>query len=250
MSDSMPGRTALVTGSTDGIGVAIAATLAAHGAHVVVSGRNVPHGDEVVAAILDKGGKATFVRADLRSGAAVRKLADAAHDLAGGPLDVLVNNAAMLIAPGPTEDVDEAVIDAALAVNVKAAFLLTGLVAPRMAARGKGAIVNIGSINGLVGMAHSALYSATKATIHSLTKSWAAEYGARGVRVNTVAPGPTSTRRNQEIAEHLAPIIARAPSARLSTPAEVAEAVVFLAGDAASNIHAATLSVDGGWAAV
>jgi NAD(P)-dependent dehydrogenase (short-subunit alcohol dehydrogenase family) len=251
VSESMSGRTALVTGSTDGIGVAIAATLAAHGAQVVVSGRNVARGDEVVAAILDKGGSATFVRADLRNGAAaVRELADAAHDLAGGPLDVLVNNAAMLIAPGPTEDVDEAVIDAALAVNVKATFLLTGLVAPRMAARGQGAIVNIGSINGLVGMAGSALYSATKATIHSLTKSWAAEYGPRGVRVNTVAPGPTSTRRNEEIAEHLGPIIARAPSGRLSTPDEVAEAVLFLASDAAANIHAATLSVDGGWAAV
>ncbi|MDT7553949.1 MAG: hypothetical protein QOI16_2485 [Pseudonocardiales bacterium] len=250
MSDSMLGRTALVTGSTDGIGVAIAATLAARGAHVVVTGRNATRGGEVVAAILGNGGKATFVRADLRTGAAVRELADAAHDLAGGPLDVLVNNAAMLIAPGPTEDVDEAVIDAALAVNVKASFLLTGLVAPLMAARGRGAIVNIGSINGQVGMAGSALYSATKATIHSLTKSWAAEYGPRGVRVNTVAPGPTSTRRNQQIAEHLAPIIARAPSTRLSTPDEVAQAVLFLASDAASNIHAATIPVDGGWAAV
>ena len=250
MSESMLGRTALVTGSTDGIGVAIAAALAAHGAHVVVSGRDTARGDQVVATILATGGKATFVRADLRSAAAVRALADTAHDLAGGPLDVLVNNAAMLIAPGPTEDVDEAVIDAALAVNIKATFLLTGLVAPRMATRGTGAIVNIGSINGLVGMAGSALYSATKATIHSLTKSWAAEYGPRGVRVNTVAPGPTRTRRNEEIAEHLAPIVARAPSARLSTPDEVAEAVLFLAGDAAANIHAATLSVDGGWAAV
>lgn len=251
MGERMLGRTALVTGSTDGIGVGIARTLAAHGAQVVVSGRNVARGEEVVAAIVDKGGRATFVRADLQEGAAVaRELADAAHDLAGGPLDVLVNNAAMLIAPGPTEDVDESVIDAAFAVNVKAAFLLTGLIAPRMAARGQGAIVNIGSINGLVGMAGSALYSATKATIHSLTKSWAAEYGPRGVRVNTVAPGPTRTRRNEEIAEHLGPIIARAPSRRLSTTDEVGEAVLYLASDAASNVHAATLSVDGGWAAV
>ena len=96
----------------------------------------------------------------------------------------------MLIAPGPTAEIGEELIDGALAVNVKSVILLTGLIAPGMAARGGGAIVNVGSINGLVGMAGSALYSATKTAIHSLTKSWAAEYGPSGVRVNTVATGP------------------------------------------------------------
>ena len=141
-------------------------------------------------------------------------------------------------------------VDRALAVNVKAAFLLTGLIAPAMAERGYGAIINIGSINGLFGMAGSALYSTTKAAIHSLTKSWAAEYGPAGVRVNTVAPGPTLTERNESIHDILAPMIAAMPSRRASTPAEVAAAVVFLAGDDAANIHGATLSVDGGRAAV
>ena len=119
-----------------------------------------------------------------------------------------------------------------------------------MAERGYGAIINIGSINGLFGMAGSALYSTTKAAIHSLTKSWAAEYGPAGVRVNTVAPGPTLTERNESIHDILAPMIAAMPSRRASTPAEVAAAVVFLAGDDAANIHGATLSVDGGRAAV
>ena len=203
MTARLQGRTALVTGSTDGIGAGIA-----------------------------------------------RALADEARAAAGGPLDILVNNAAMLIAPAPTAEIGEDVIDGALAVNVKSVILLTGLIAPAMAARGEGAIVNVGSINGLIGMAQSALYSATKAAIHSLTKSWAAEYGPSGIRVNTVAPGPTLTERTAGFADRIAPIVARAPSRRLGTTEEVAQAVVFLASDEAAHVHGATLSVDGGLSAV
>ncbi|MEV4016205.1 glucose 1-dehydrogenase [Nonomuraea angiospora] len=251
MSARLQGRTALVTGSTDGIGTAIARALAAEGAHVIVNGRDNAKGEKVVASIAEEGGQASFVRADLAGGLpAVRELADAAHRLAGGPLDILVNNAALLINPAPTAEVAEELIDQALAVNVKAAFLLTGLIAPAMAARGSGAIVNLGSIAGLFGTSGSALYSTTKAAVHSLTKSWADEYGPSGVRVNTVAPGPTFTEKVAAMADHLAPMLATIPSRRPSTPQEVAKAVVFLAGDDAANIHGATLSVDGGRAAV
>jgi NAD(P)-dependent dehydrogenase (short-subunit alcohol dehydrogenase family) len=241
----MNGRTALVTGSTDGIGAAIARRLAARGAQIIVSGRNAERGEQVVQSILDQGGRARFVAADLSTGDGVRALAAAA-----GPVDILVNNAAMLVAPQPTVDVPEDAIDHALATNIKAVFLLTGLLAPVMAERGTGAIVNVGSINGLVGMAHSALYSATKAAIHSLTKSWAAEYGPSGVRVNTVAPGPTITPILAAHGDRIQRIIFRAPSQRPSTPEEIAAAVVFLVSDDAANIHGATLSVDGGLTAV
>jgi NAD(P)-dependent dehydrogenase (short-subunit alcohol dehydrogenase family) len=241
----MNGRTALVTGSTEGIGVAIARTLAGAGAQVIVSGRNAERGEQVVQSILDEGGKARLAVADLSTGDGVRALAAAA-----GPVDILVNNAAMLLAPQPTADVPEDVIDQALATNIKAAFLLTGLLAPVMADRGTGAIVNVGSINGLVGMAHSALYSATKAAIHSLTKSWAAEYGPSGVRVNTVAPGPTITPIMAVYADRIQSIVARAPSQRPSTPEQIAAAVAFLVSDNAANIHGATLSVDGGLTAI
>ena len=247
----LAGRTALVTGSTEGIGAGVALAFAAEGAHVVVTGRNAQCGADLVERIGADGGRADFVRADLAGGMmTVQRLADEATERAGGHLDILVNNAALLISPGPTADVDEDLLDQALSVNIKSAFLLTGLVAPGMVARGHGAIVNIGSINALLGMDGSALYGMTKAAIHSLTKYWATEYGPHGVRVNTVAPGPTLTTRNEQIKDLLAPMLARLPSGRASTLAEVAAAVVFLSSDEASNIHGATLSVDGGWAAI
>jgi NAD(P)-dependent dehydrogenase (short-subunit alcohol dehydrogenase family) len=250
MPARLHGRTALVTGSTDGIGAVIAATLAAEGAHVIVTGRDVARGEKIVAGITESGGTATFARADLADTAGVRDLADRARAIAGGAPDILVNNAAMLIAPSPTAEIGAELIDAALAVNIRAAILLTGLLAPGMAARGQGAIVNLGSINGLIGMGGSALYSATKAAVHSLTKSWAAEYGPAGVRVNTVAPGPTLTEKTAGFADRIRPILDRAPAGRANTPEEVARAVAFLASDEASNIHGATLSVDGGLSAV
>src|SRR3984885_12439087 len=251
MTARLQGRIALVTGSTDGIGAGIARALADEGAFVVISGRNAAKGEKIVAEIAERGGAAAFVGADLAGGsAAVRDLADAAQAAAGGPIDILVNNAAMLIAPGPTAEISEELIDGALAVNVKSVILLTGLIAPGMAARGNGAIVNVGSINGLVGMAGSALYSATKTAIHSLTKSSAAEYGPSGGRGNTVAPGPTTTERNLAFADRIAPIIERTPAGRMGTPEGVGQAIAFLVSDEASTINGATLSVDGGLNAI
>lgn len=247
----LSGRTALVTGSTGGLGVAIANALAVGGAFVIVSGRNKSRGDTVVADIRSAGGNGAFVAADLGAGAGeVRRLAAGATEAAGGHLDILVNNAATLLMPTPTADISDQLLRDAFAVNVFAPLLLTGVVAPQMAHRGKGAIVNIGSITGLHGSSGSAIYSANKAAIHSFTKSWADEYGPSGVRVNAVAPGPIATERQREFADHVEPMLARLPSRRMSTPEEVAASVVFLASDDAANIHGAILSVDGGRAAV
>ncbi|MFI9762376.1 SDR family NAD(P)-dependent oxidoreductase [Streptomyces sp. NPDC051963] len=251
MTQRLTGRTALVTGSTTGIGAAIAVALAAEGAFVVVSGRDERRGAEVVERIEKDGGAAAFVKADLSAGAdVIGRFATDAVAAAGGRIDVLVNNAALLLAPTPTAEVTQETIDEALAVSVRSMFLLTGLLVPPMAERGHGAVVNLGSINGMRGMANSALYGMTKAAVHSLTASWAAEYGPHGVRVNTVAPGPTLTEKVAAMEEHLAPIIAGMPSRRAGTPAEVASAVVFLASDEASQVHGATITVDGGFTAV
>jgi NAD(P)-dependent dehydrogenase (short-subunit alcohol dehydrogenase family) len=245
----LAGRRALVTGSTGGLGVAIAKALAAEGATVVVSGRDKTRGDTVVADIRSAGGDAAFVATDLGAGDATRRLADAATEAAGGAIDILVNNAATLLMPTPTADVSEQELRDVFSVNVFAPFLLTGVLAPRMVAQGGGAIVNIGSITGLRGSSGSAVYSANKAAIHSFTQSWADEYGPRGVRVNAVAPGPIGTERQAEFADHIAPTLSRLPSRRVSTPEEIAAAVVFLVSDDAANIHGTVLSVDGGWAA-
>ncbi len=246
----LAGRTALITGSTGGLGAAIARAFAEADAFVVVSGRNKERGDQVVAGIRSAGGEATFVATDLSGGeASARALAEEATAAAGGRIDILVNNAATLLLPTPTAEISEQMLRDVFAVNVFAPFLLTGLVAPAMVARGQGAIVNIGSITGLRGAAGSAVYSANKAAIHSFTQSWADEYGPSGVRVNAVAPGPIATERQLEFADHVAPVLAKLPSRRASTPEEVAAAVVFLASDDAANVHGAVLSVDGGWAA-
>jgi NAD(P)-dependent dehydrogenase (short-subunit alcohol dehydrogenase family) len=231
--------------------VAIASALADEGAFVVVSGRDKQRGDAVVADIRSAGGRADFVAADIGAGEPeIRRLAEHATVAADGRIDILVNNAAMLLMPTPTADISEQLLRDAFAVNVFAPFLLTGALAPVMVSRGGGAIVNIGSITGLRGGDGSAIYSSNKAAIHSFTQSWAAEYGPFGVRVNAVAPGPIATERQEQFVDHVAPVLARLPSRRMSTPAEVAAAVVFLASDDAANIHGATLSVDGGWAAV
>ncbi|OKH63778.1 short-chain dehydrogenase [Mycobacterium sp. SWH-M5] len=249
-STRLTGRTALVTGSTGGLGVAIASALAAQGAHVVITGRDASRGAAVVADIRSAGGRVDFVAADLASGEAeVRRLAQRAADAVGGHIDILVNNAGVWGLPEPTADVSESDLLASYRTNVIAPFLLTGVLAPAMAERGHGAVVNVGSITGLVGGDKSALYSSTKAAVHSLTKSWAVEYGPQGVRVNAVAPGPIATERVLQAVDHVAGALAHVPSRRMSTPEEVAAAVVFLAGDDAANIHGVILSVDGGWAA-
>ncbi|WGL51421.1 SDR family NAD(P)-dependent oxidoreductase [Nocardioides sp. BP30] len=243
-------RSVLVTGSTGGIGRAIAEAFAEAGAAVIVTGRDADRGAHAVEVIKAHGGDARFIRADLgRGGSAIDALVDEALERVGR-LDVLVNNAAQLITPSASVEVSQELIDEAFAVSVRAPFLLTGRIATHMAQHGGGAVVNLGSLNGFRGSAGSALYSATKATMHSLTKSWAAEYGPQGVRVNAVAPGPTLTEKVRAMQDYLAPMIAAMPSRRPSELAEVAAAVMFLASDLSSNTHGAILSVDGGAAAL
>jgi NAD(P)-dependent dehydrogenase (short-subunit alcohol dehydrogenase family) len=243
MSSRLNGRTALVTGSTSGIGRAVAALLAARGAFVIVSGRNATRGEQAVAQIRAEGGEAGFLAADLASAPAATSLAKQARAITG-QIDVLVNNAG-LFTFGPTTATTEADFDAIYDLNVKAPYFLVQALAPAMAERGGGSIVNI-----LTGAAHrgspaAGLYGSSKAALLLLTQGWAAEFGPSGVRVNAVSPGPIRTEGTGDGAG-LEAVAAALPARRLGNPHEVAAAVAFLAGDEAAYVHGAILPVDGG----
>jgi NAD(P)-dependent dehydrogenase (short-subunit alcohol dehydrogenase family) len=240
--DDLDGQTALVTGATAGLGRAIALQLARDGAEVIVHGRDPKRGAETVAAIHDEGGKARFVAADLGDPAEIRHLADEAGDV-----DVLVNNAGFS-EWGPTESFDVDTFDGLFASNVRAPFYLVASFAPAMAARGSGSVVNIGSMAGSVGLPEGAAYGATKAAIASLTRSWAAEFSASGVRVNTVAPGPIYTR--PEARDLFDTLGASTAMNRAGQPQEIAEVVAFLASPRASYVTGAIVAADGGRTAI
>jgi NAD(P)-dependent dehydrogenase (short-subunit alcohol dehydrogenase family) len=248
MTDLM-GNTALVTGGNSGIGRATALAMARRGAHVVLSGRDARRGEQVVAAIRAQGGTADFVASDLSDEAGARQLAKQATELGGGHVDILVNNAGVFPF-GATHDATEDDFDQVYAVNVKAPFFLVAELAPKMAERGHGAIINVTTMVAEFGMAQMALYGSSKAALVLLTKSWAAEYGPAGVRVNTVSPGPTRTEGTAGMGEALDQLAAAAPSGRPGLPEEIASAIVYLASDEASFVQGALLPVDGGRVAV
>jgi NAD(P)-dependent dehydrogenase (short-subunit alcohol dehydrogenase family) len=242
---TLHGKTALITGGTSGIGRAVAERLAREGAEVIVTGRDEPRGDEVVAAIESAGGRARFILADLANLQEVRNLAEAAGDV-----DVLVNNAGAFPG-GPTDQTDEATFDLVFDVNVKAPYFLTAAIAPRMAARGGGAIINVSTMAATIGMNGLAAYGASKAAVESLTKAWTDEYGPRGVRVNAVAPGPTRTPGTAAMGGDMFDTLAAGLPARRGAEAdEIAAAVSFLASDDASFVYGAVLPADGGRVAV
>jgi 3-oxoacyl-[acyl-carrier protein] reductase len=243
---SLPGRRAVVTGSTSGIGAATARLLAARGAHVVVTGRDGGRGDRVVGEITGAGGAATFVPSDLAAAPdELRATAAAYVDVLGGPVDLLVHNAALCPAVD-TATLTDGDLEATLAVNVRAPHVLTAALAPPMAEAGGGAIVVIGSWMATVGHAFVGLYSATKAAEEQLARSWAAEFGPRGVRVNTVSPGATRTPVNADADEVVARMTSSTPAGRPGLPDEVAATVAWVVSPQAAYVHGATIAVDGG----
>ncbi len=238
------GKTALITGGTSGIGRAVAERLASDGAEVIISGRDENRGREVVEAVEAAGGKARFIAADLASFEDVKRLAETTGDV-----DVLVNNAGVFPG-GPTDQTTEHAFDVTFDVNVKAPFFLTAAIAPRMAAKGGGSIINISSMAATIGMNGLASYGASKAAVESLTKAWTAEYAAHGVRVNTIAPGPTRTATSAAMGEKFDVLASSTPAGHGATPDEIAGAVSFLASDDASFVYGAILPADGGRVAV
>ena len=241
--------TALITGGTSGIGRAAANKLAQLGIHVLVVGRNVERGKKTVAEIRAAGGKADFISSDLQDSSSAREVAKRAVELGNGHVDILINNAGVFPF-GPTNKTTEEEFDTVYSLNVKAPYFLVAELAPLMAKRGEGAIVNVSTMVADYGVSGMSLYGSSKAAINLLTKSWAAEYGPSGVRVNTVSPGPTRTEGTDAMGEGLEQLAAQAPAGRPATADEIAEAIVFLATDRSSFIYGANLAVDGGRTAI
>ena len=235
-------KTALVTGGTAGIGLACARLLAHEGASVIISGRDAERGKAAAAGI---DGSVRFVQADLSDIDSVKSLVAQA-----GNVDILVNNAASFPA-ALTVDQEVTAFEKTFDTNVRGSYFLAAGLVPGMLSRGHGSIINVTSMVASKGVPGAGVYSASKAAVESLTRTWAAEFGSHGVRVNSVAPGPTKTEgveaewgdTNEELGRAL-------PLGRTAKPEEIAEAVLFLASPRSTFITGSTLHADGGGTAI
>lgn len=243
----LKGKVAIVTGGGSGIGRATARLFAEEGARVVVADYNAQTGEETLRLIKQSGGEGLFSQTDVSQWDQVQKMVQVAVDNYSR-IDILLNNAGVLTF-GTVTETDEATWDRVMAINLKGVFLCSKAVLPHMIAAGGGSIINTSSSTGCHdACANAAAYVASKGGVALLTKCMAIDYARYNVRVNAICPGPTETPMLHEhlSAEKLAAFAATFPMKRLGQPAEIAQAVLFLASDEASFVTGAMLAVDGG----
>lgn len=246
--NALPNRIALVTGSSRGIGAAIATLFAEHGAKVVVHGRDTDAIGAVVRAIESAGGTAMAASGELTSFEEVEALRDRIEKELG-PVDLLVANAGgSPVRPGPVEDVTEEHWHASIEANLTGTFLTVKSFLPGMKQRGRGSIITMSSAAARHPSPSPVAYAVAKAGIEQLTKSLAAQVGPFGIRVNCIAPETILTERNRaQIPEEIkAQMVQAHPIRRLGTPEDVANVALFLASDDSSWVSGVTVDVAGG----
>jgi 3-oxoacyl-[acyl-carrier protein] reductase len=246
---NLNGRVALVTGASTGIGSWAAIALAECGASVAVNyNRNRAGAEETRRIIESHGGRAIIVQADVSTNSGAQSLIETARAQLG-PIDILVNNAGDMIQRRPLADFTEELWDRVMNLNFKSVLLCSQAAMREMMDRGRGSIINVGSIAGHHGGGPgAAVYAAAKAGVMCLTKGMAKELAPYGIRVNGVAPGVIDTPFHDRMStpELLQQFVATIPLKRIGTPEECGRVIAFLASDAASYIHGETIEINGG----
>jgi 3-oxoacyl-[acyl-carrier protein] reductase len=242
------GHTALITGSGIGMGRSHALALAEAGAAVVVQDIVAETAEETASMVRERRAKAHVMVCDISDVAAVNAGVEAARaDL--GPIDILVNNAGISGGMAKFDDIDEAYFDRVVAIHLKGTFFTAKAVLPDMRAKGWGRIVNVSSIDGMVGCPSSTHYCAAKAGVLGLAKAWAKEFAPWGITVNAVAPGYIDTPMMDNLldaAGKAAHVAARIPLGRMGVAADLTAAVAFLVSEEAAFITGQTISPNGG----
>jgi NAD(P)-dependent dehydrogenase (short-subunit alcohol dehydrogenase family) len=241
-------KVSIVTGSGSGIGRSIALKFASAGAKVVVSDINEDGGTETLDKIIKSGGQASFFKSDISKADQVENLVKATVDEYGG-VDILVNNAG-IVDETPTLEVSEEIFEKVINVNLKGSFLTAKKVLPHMLKKGKGKIVNIASIAGLVGFEGLAPYCASKGGIIAMSKALASEYASKGININIIAPGIIKTDMTKEMLnneEVKKGMEASTPYIRLGEPEDIANGALYLASDQSDFVNGEVLAIDGGW---
>jgi gluconate 5-dehydrogenase len=248
---NLTGRLALITGSSQGIGLALAAGLAEAGAEVVLNGRDEAKLNAAVAELKGRKLKATGSAFDVTNEIEIKSAVDTI-ERGHGPIDILINNAGMQYRT-TLEDFPPEKFRELMRVNVESVFLVAQAVARHMIPRGKGRIINIGSVQSELGRATIAPYTATKGAVKQLTRGMCADWARHGIQVNAIGPGYFNTPLNKALVdnpEFSGWLQKRTPAGRWGETGELVGAAVFLASDAASFVNGHILYVDGGITAV
>ncbi len=247
----LDGHVALITGGSKGLGRVIAQSLAEAGADVAIASRTLADGERAAKEIAETTGRrAAAFAADVTSSDDLRRLSTEIEGSVGA-VDILVNNAGINVR-GAIEELSESDFEAVIATNVTAPFLCSKILGAKMAERGWGRVINIGSIMSVVSLPARAPYATSKAAVLGLTRTLALEWAAKGVTVNAICPGPFATEMNKQLLNDPAKyrdFVSRIPVGRWGELHEIGGAAVFLASDAASFVTGSALFVDGGWTA-